>query len=124
MHINAVGFSENEFEQVTDHWGLGYASFSSGAAYADMDNDGDLDIVVNNISDKAFIFENVSTNRNYLKVNLEGSKQNINGLGTKGVTLAPFFANQMVNNLKNCSNIDKEVNISRYYSLYYEAVCL
>ena len=124
MHINAVGFSENEFEQVTDHWGLGYASFSSGAAYADIDNDGDLDIVVNNISDKAFIFENVSTNRNYLKVNLEGSKQNINGLGTKGVTLAPFFANQMVNNLKNCSNIDKEVNISRYYSLYYEAVCL
>jgi hypothetical protein len=71
------------FSKVTDSWGLGYASFSSGAAYADLDNDGDLDIVVNNITDKAYIFENTAKNTNYLKIRLQGSGENINGLGAK-----------------------------------------
>jgi hypothetical protein len=72
------------FSKVTDSWGLGYASFSSGAAYADLDNDGDLDIVVNNITDKAYIFENTAVNTNYLKIRLQGSgAANINGLGAK-----------------------------------------
>jgi hypothetical protein len=55
--------------------GLGEASFSNGAAYADLDNDGDLDIVVNNIDDDAFLFKNLSTENNtgnFLKIETKG----------------------------------------------------
>lgn len=71
------------FSKVTDDWGLGYASFSSGGAYADLDNDGDLDLIVNNITDKAYIFENTVENSNYIKIRLKGTGENINGLGAK-----------------------------------------
>ena len=71
------------FSKVTDDWGLGYASFSSGGAYADLDNDGDLDLIVNNITDKAYIFENTVQNSNYIKIKLKGVGENINGLGAK-----------------------------------------
>jgi hypothetical protein len=71
------------FQKVTDSWGLGYPSFSNGAAYGDLDNDGDLDLVVNNISDKAFIFENTNPAGNFVKVKLEGPEDNLSGLGTK-----------------------------------------
>jgi hypothetical protein len=48
------------FEDVTEKWGLSVPSFSNGAAYGDMDNDGDLDYIVNNINDKAFVYRNNS----------------------------------------------------------------
>lgn len=60
---------------------------SNGAAYADFDNDGDLDLVLNNQSDEASIYRNNSTS-NYLKVNLEGSKTNRNAIGTKVLVFA------------------------------------
>ncbi len=47
-----------KFENVTDSWGITKPSFSNGAAYADFDNDGDLDYVVNNINDEAHFYEN------------------------------------------------------------------
>ncbi|MEO6348920.1 MAG: VCBS repeat-containing protein, partial [Aquaticitalea sp.] len=46
------------FENVTEQWAKSIPSFSNGAVYADLDNDGDLDIVVNNVNDKAFVLEN------------------------------------------------------------------
>ncbi len=62
-------------------------SFSNGAIYADFDNDGDLDIITNNINDKAFFYENLSkhsSNENdYLKIELKGPKENINAIGAK-----------------------------------------
>ena len=68
-------------------WGINLPSNSNGAVYADLDNDGDLDLVVNNINKPAFIYQNQSDKKHhYLKVKLTGLKQNTDGLGAK-VTL-------------------------------------
>ena len=78
------------FDDVTDPWGLRNPSFSNGAVFSDLDNDGDLDYVVNNINDAAFIYKNTlldakgnSANTNFLRIELAGPPQNINGIGTK-----------------------------------------
>lgn len=74
------------FSDVTKQWGLTQPSFSNGAVYADLDNDGDLDMVVNNINDEAMVYEN-STMRNkknahhYIRVQLTGGPLNRNGIG-------------------------------------------
>lgn len=70
------------FQNKTKDWGLGEASNSNGAVYADLDNDGDLDLVVNNINKAAFVFRNETAN-NYLKVKLKGSEKNPLGIGAK-----------------------------------------
>nr|MCU0347606.1 VCBS repeat-containing protein [Saprospiraceae bacterium] len=80
------GGSMPQFEDVSLPWGFSQPSFSNGAAYADLDNDGDLDYVVNNINDSAFVYKNrlVETKpeqSNWLKINFLGSKNNPNGLG-------------------------------------------
>jgi hypothetical protein len=66
-------------------------SYSNGAVYADLDNDGDLDIVVNNIADDAMLYEN-KTNSNikneYLQVSLKGPEKNINAIGSKLIIYA------------------------------------
>ena len=61
VRIKNYAFRNNgnvQFTNVTNDWGFAELSFSNGAAYADLDNDGDLDVVMSNINDKAFIYEN------------------------------------------------------------------
>ncbi len=64
------------FEDATSLSGLGAPSFSNGAAYSDLDNDGDLDIVVNNMDQEAFLFKNTTVENqggNYIKVKTRGN---------------------------------------------------
>lgn len=78
--------SPPQFENTTQKWGMEIPSFSNGAAYADLDNDGDLDYVVNNINDSALVFQNNLTTQkptesNYLRIKCIGLSNNINGIG-------------------------------------------
>jgi hypothetical protein len=75
-----------QFDDVTDSWGLGTATFSNGAAYADLDNDGDMDLVINNIDDEAMILKNTAREKNkdnshYLHIKFQGSQLNRDGIG-------------------------------------------
>jgi hypothetical protein len=75
------------FEKVSDRWGLNKKGCSNGAAYADLDNDGDLDLVTNNLNAPASVFENRANEklkRNYLKIKLQDSNSNNKfGIGAK-----------------------------------------
>ena len=64
--------------------GLDIPSFSNGSAYGDLDNDGDLDLIVNNVNMPVFVFENKSKNsNNYIKFELKGLDKNVNAIGAK-----------------------------------------
>ncbi|MEO6849652.1 MAG: VCBS repeat-containing protein [Mucilaginibacter sp.] len=74
------------FTNTSAQWGINLPSNSNGAAYADLDNDGDMDMVVNNINQPAFIYENRATVQNsnhYLAMNLKGGDANTQGIGAK-----------------------------------------
>jgi len=73
-----------DFEKVSKDWGFDTPGFSSGMAYGDLDNDGDLDIVTNNMESPAFVYENKATG-NFLKVTLNGPEKNKFGYGAKAV---------------------------------------
>jgi hypothetical protein len=70
------------FEKKIDGWGLDKKINTNGVAYADLDNDGDLDLVMNNMSDEATIYQNNSVN-NYVNIKLIGDAKNVKAVGAK-----------------------------------------
>lgn len=73
------------FANRAQDWGLGVPSLSNGAAYGDLDNDGDLDLVVNNVNMQAFVYENHTNEmeeHHYIKLHFEGQKENHFAIGT------------------------------------------
>ncbi len=75
-----------KFVNATKEWGLDQPSFSSGAAYGDLDNDGDLDLVVNNSNDYAFVYENNSnkfSKNNYLNIKFKSGNRFNSFFGTR-----------------------------------------
>ena len=72
-----------QFKDITSDWYNEQPSFSNGCTYADLDNDGDLDIIVNNVNETAFILENTNVVGNYLSVVFKGDIKNKYGVGTK-----------------------------------------
>lgn len=79
-------FFENQgnlqFRDQSLSWGFEKPGFSSGAAYSDLDNDGDLDLVVNHLNEAAGIYENTGEKGNWIQVKLEGPDQNPFALGS------------------------------------------
>lgn len=80
-------FKKNDnltFNNVAAAWGLDELSFSNGAAYGDLDNDGDLDVVVNNVNQEVFVYRNNADNlknKHYLKISFRGPLKNTYGVG-------------------------------------------
>ncbi|ULQ51302.1 VCBS repeat-containing protein [Flavihumibacter fluvii] len=75
------------FTDASEEWGMTDPSYSNGAAYADLDNDGDLDLVTNNLDQVSVIYENrlvqLHPEKNWLRIALKGAPGNLNGLGAK-----------------------------------------
>lgn len=87
MYRNVDGLS---FENKAEEWGLATPSHSNGAVYADLDNDGDLDLAVNNVNAEAFLYRNesdvIQPENHYLKIKLKGRGKNPFAIGAN-VTL-------------------------------------
>ena len=75
-----------QLSEVSEAWGLGQKGFSNGAAYADLDNDGDLDLIINNLNEPATIYKNQATStteNHWLQIICKGKALNSSGIGAK-----------------------------------------
>jgi hypothetical protein len=93
------------FEDVSEKAGIDQTSISNGAVYADLDNDGDLDIITNNINSNAFIMRNdidkrsdTSKKENYLTIKLNGDTLNKDGIGAVAYTYSKGLTQMLEQN--------------------------
>src|SRR6266498_3207801 len=89
IRISNYAFMNNgnlKFDDVTEKWGLREPSFANGAVAVDLDNDGDLDYIINNINEEASLYENTlntkeKVKKNFLNIAFNGDKSNTKGIG-------------------------------------------
>jgi len=99
--LNNYLFRNNQnlsFSDVSADWGLNKKAVSNGGAYADLDNDGDLDLVINCLNDDATIYENNTVSNNsshFLQIKLKGEGKNTLGIGAK-VSVKTAHTDQMM----------------------------
>lgn len=98
-----------QFENVAGAWGLTDSTFSNGAAIADFDNDGDIDLIINNLDQEALLYENVADKKNnYIRIKLEGPAKNRDGIGAKislyyDGKMQQFFQQKTVRGYLSCN---------------------
>ena len=100
---------ELQFTYESNNWGLDAGTFSNGSAYGDLDNDGDLDLVVNNVDTPASLYRNNSTEVNSLSVQLEYREQNQHAIGAKVIIVADslrsYFEHYPAKGFQSCSAV-------------------
>ena len=107
---NTSGLS---FRDQTVAWGLSRPSLSNGAAYADLDNDGDLDLVTNNLNEEPYLYRNNSASNAYVKIVPHGLGPNTFGLGMKAIAFVGEhqFYYEVSASRAFCSSVDTRLNI-------------
>jgi enediyne biosynthesis protein E4 len=90
------------FKNVSDEWGLSQKTFSNGSAYGDLDNDGDLDLLVNNANMDLSVYKNNTEKKgkNFIQIKLKGSSKNTQAIGAK-IILSQGGKNKMIENFSS-----------------------
>lgn len=106
-----------KFVNKANDWGIGAPSFSNGSAYGDLDNDGDLDLVINHVNEQASVIRNETNvlhpDHHYLKFELKGSGRNPQALGTS-ITIKQgeqYFYIEQIPNRGFESSVDPRPNL-------------
>ncbi|NIJ46520.1 hypothetical protein FHR24_003008 [Wenyingzhuangia heitensis] len=105
------------FTNTSNHWNESHPTFSNGAAYADLDNDGDLDLIVNNINEEATLLKNNAIELktgNYLQLKFKGPEDNKFGIGTKIVATLndkTKISRQLINTRGFLSSVSNKLHV-------------
>ena len=108
----------DHFTNKVKEWGFNHSTFSHGGAYADLDNDGDLDLVINNTQEAAGVYRNncaKTSITNYVKIKLQGTSTNTAGIGAKIYAYAGkdqyYLENTPIRGYQSSGNTDLHIGL-------------